>query len=383
MAKSCVIFVSHSLECHMSQPKQLSPEQKEVARAVDDNVEGFSFTGLMKRQAEPCQRDETSQAAASGKKVRKTKGSGAQSTKEGTKCRVCDECCAGTSPFCWDHKRAFGVLCKDATKDKKSQRYEDYKAIFGEGRKGAPDKALADQVIAEFALARLTAAAEGKALPQCNLTKYRHLEGHRASDEAVKGHMMWDKEIFLTRMPQYRPWDKAKCVAEWDKLQSNPAILKDVGYNNSVVCKIPPELIGNVKSEERKGSFEQRDVSTETKAAKVSDSVRKAWIAQTAAGFHTPGAMAGKSISEIQTAFSSGLAVGSIGLHGDAKDAGLLEGILERTAMDQAQLDGTTRKIIGEDKSSEPSTEADGGNKRKPDGCDAQPAESPTKKKKE
>ena len=87
-------------------------------------------------------------------------------------------------------------------------------------------------------------------------------------------------------MPQYRPWDKARCLLEWDKLENDPNVLKDAGYKGATTIKIPPELIGNIQAESRQGSFEERSVSTATKATKVSDEVRKAWISKTAAGRH-------------------------------------------------------------------------------------------------
>ena len=346
---------------------------------MPDVVDGFSFAGAVQKQAVGGARASEPQAAGA-QKVKNIKGGGNQKTKEGTKCKVCDESQVGSSPFCWDHKRAFGIICKDSIKDKTSQKYEDYKAIFGEGRAPPPDPGLADQVVVEFAQARQTAAADGKALPPCNLSSYRHVEGHRASDDAVKGAMIWDKEIFLTRMPQYRPWDKARCLLEWDKLENDPNVLKDVGYKGATTIKIPPELIGNIQAESRQGSFEERSVSTATKATKVSDEVRKAWISQTAAGFHTPGAVGGKSPSEIQAAFSSGLAVGSIGLH-TGTEVQLLDGILAKTATEQAQMTDKPRAIAGEEPSSDVPTDDDLSKKRKANADDV--GESPSKKKKD
>ena len=189
-----------------------------------------------------------------------------------------------------------GDIQKDAQKKKDSEKYKCYCQIFGEGRKPAPDQALADRVLLEHHSARKMAQDAGQVPPKCDLTSYIIKEGHRQSDDYVESPHWWDKEVFLTRIKAYRPWTAERAMDEWSKLERNPAIKRDnVGMNGSLALQIPAEMLGEVTSESRRGSFQERAVETATKAQKLTKHARDVWIKETAAGFSNPGLMGAES----------------------------------------------------------------------------------------
>ena len=112
---------------------------------------------------------------------KKVKGTGFLEVQDRS-CRLDDEPAAVGSPYCWPHYRTRKDICKKATKDKKSQLYIDYVAIFGAGKQPPPDPSLADRVILEHHEARRLAAEAGQAMPDCDLSRYIHTEGHRPPD---------------------------------------------------------------------------------------------------------------------------------------------------------------------------------------------------------
>ena len=263
---------------------------------------GFSFEGEMNQQdARSVESDVQTEDKTKGKKTKKDRGTGAQATSAGKQCSItiCEEIAAGTSPYCWCHKRAFGRFCKMAMKGKKNRTevYVQYCEIFGEGREKPTDPALAEQVIIDTASSMHETQEEdgaknsgSKISTAINLGQYVHSRGTRASRDNVDSDFRLDFELFVHRLKNCRGWSEKQAEAEWLKLQAMPQVGRDNDgrhhpkYGN-LRLDIPPNLIGENKVENRKGKFEERRLDSMNKSAKMDEDTKKNWLTQTDSGF--------------------------------------------------------------------------------------------------
>ena len=273
-----------------------------VAGSQQSVDSGFSFEGELNQQdARSVESDVQTEDKTKGKKTKKDKGTGAQATSAGKQCSItiCEEIAAGTSPYCWCHKRAFGRICKMAMKGKKNRTevYVQYCEIFGEGREKPSDPALAEQVIIDTASSMHETQEEdgaknsgSKISTAINLGQYVHSRGTRASRDNVDSDFRLDFELFVHRLKNCRGWSEKQAEAEWLKLQAMPQVGRDNDgrhhpkYGN-LRLDIPPNLIGENKVENRKGKFEERRLDTMNKSAKMDEDTKKNWLTQTDSGF--------------------------------------------------------------------------------------------------
>ena len=70
--------------------------------------------------------------------------------------------------------------------------------------------------------------------------------------------MLWDKELFVSKMGALRNWKPERCNAEWAKLLANPEKYGDEGGPPNVATRlyIPAWMTGEESSYEKTENFE-------------------------------------------------------------------------------------------------------------------------------
>lgn len=249
----------------------------------------FSFEAEFARQS-----GNSAESAPLGSAAAKAAAKAARhDVRAGCKCRLCEEDCASGSQLCWNHKRGQQNIYKQAFKAKAkpapaNKLWTEYTQIFGEGRAGPTNQALADQVLMDYVAqfpdgGKKSAGARRGAV---NLGHYSHKTGSRASEEEVVSRAKWDYELFESQMKLLRSWTPQQSRDHWRELESNPDIARDAGGPKGAMrLSIPSNLTGNDRDESRAGRYEERAVVVQDKARAMTADDRASLLAETRSGF--------------------------------------------------------------------------------------------------
>ena len=282
-----------------------------MASATSDTTasSGFSFQAEIVRQS-----NDSPKSTTPSKRGRN--GTPKHSTSAGRTCRLCEEECATSSPYCWQHKRGYNNISKQALKAKAkpapgNQLWKDFCEIFGEGRAGPPNKALADQVLMDY-VAQFPEGKSGARRGTVTLGSYIHNAGSRASEEVVSTRPKWDYEIFEGKMKMLRSWTSQQCRDHWRELEANPEIARDAGGPKGAMrLSIPSNLTGGDADEFRAGNFEERSIAMSSKARQMSDEDRSKFLAETRSGFDLGALASPNAKQQMATALPASAAAAS------------------------------------------------------------------------
>ena len=248
-------------------------------------------------------------ASAAGGSKRKRDAGNADSTKgkrdseqakhktvKGTQCELCTQPCAAGHSRCWPHKRAYDCIqkqCwrarkKDAALEEQPKAYQEWVAIFGEGRAGPPDQMLANQVVLDFAEKYPDGQSKlGQKRGQAQLITYIHSHLVTASSSKSIGLPLWDFELFVNQMKNFRGWSQTQSKQQWDALEREPSNFRD----NQGPAKhprriaIPAWLSGTESHDFTLTEAEEKRVSTAGRSLERSMEDRQQMIGELRQGF--------------------------------------------------------------------------------------------------
>jgi hypothetical protein len=225
-------------------------------------------------------------------------------TSASSTCRTCELPKAKGFSYCLAHKQAFQALERQCRKtDPKTKLHmnvaqgEAFDSIFGKGRDGPPNMALANKVILEFE-ARCPSSNSSSG-PKCttkraamDLTRFVHTKGSIQEKLTLSDLPMWDEELFVSQMELLRKWSAKYAAQIWQKLHNVPGADNDVGGpGGSARTRIPANLVGADKIRNSSGEYEKRELEHSTKTQKgLGAEAIENMQAQTARGFSHLGA---------------------------------------------------------------------------------------------
>ena len=213
----------------------------------------------------------------------------------GADCRACDKPKLKGFPYCASHKVTYQACERSAKRvDAKTKEFVDeqqaaaFDDIFGKGREPPPNMALANKVLLDYETQfPFQAGKSTQKRGSLDLTRFVSAHGARQSKEEVSATPMWEEEIFMSQMHQLRSWTHAYSRDVWKTLFSAPGAETDHGgYRGAARVRIPSNMIGADKRENRSGEYEDRRLEHMSKSQKnMSQDMVENMLAQTARGF--------------------------------------------------------------------------------------------------
>lgn len=260
-------------------------------------------------------------------------------------------CCGEHSAFgfarCWIHKRALDNVRKQAIKGYKKgaplseqpEAWQDYVEIFGEGREGPSDMALANRVLLDYCLLNKdTLMVKGAKKIPIDLSEYRHTHFAESCSTDDSMNPKWDWELFSTQLKNLRGWSPEKCLQVWNELLADPTVWKGTGgYGaHSELVSVPANLVGMQYFGAKQRVGESKSLSMKSKTSARSSEDVAAMRSELTRGFE-----ARQSITDFQAATSKfTAALGSGAVTAECSASGSIAEKLMRVAVGRSGLAG-------------------------------------------
>ena len=214
----------------------------------------------------------------------------------GKLCTLCPEPAAPSHARCWTHKRAWDCIAKQCKRgfkkgkpmEEQPEAYQQWVKIFGVGKEGPPDKAIADKVVLDFCKENPEGLVKnGQKRGSVNLTSYIHSRAQQLSDTRSSNLCIWDEEVFLTQMKLLRGWSPLQAKQQWDALERQPELFIDMKGPPRFPKRllIPANLTGTEQRSLSSTDLEERRISIATKAAERSSEDQQRMISELRTGF--------------------------------------------------------------------------------------------------
>jgi hypothetical protein len=304
---------------------------------------GFSFADEVNRQGKWT-------PAKSGKSA------GACTPQTGGCCLFCSEQKVSKNKYCKLHKRALESIYTTSKKD--DEALESYHMVFGGGENPKTrepyeqDVAKSETVISDFIAENpegkmsRTGANRTKARGSVQWSRYVHTKGYKQSYEEVNQDPLLDYELFSGKMTSLRRWTGAKCMEKWTELKNNPTIHRDDHNEMGLRLAIPSWLVGGDMFEARRGQFEERTLTTESKNQKnMTDDLKDAFYKDTAKGFDRNPNQGVVQLAKDLKSMESAMHSGSVAFGGEALPAFDVSRAVNRAAGKATKAKGVLRLL--------------------------------------
>ena len=193
--------------------------------ASSDTIGGFSFeeeaSDVEEEEPEPsCQATQPASAAAGTKN---SKRGNVKAEPDSLLCVVCREPrVSNKTKYCVAHKRCADSIYREASRDKTSPSWKAYQEIF-------KDEVRANKVLADFLEQNPDGKAKrGERRGFVNWGEYSHSFKTGTITQDNSHYKKMDYEAFVKLMEHVRGWSQQRAHREWEVLQSNPDIQRDM-----------------------------------------------------------------------------------------------------------------------------------------------------------